>query len=58
MNIAAPEGEAGRGVGGLIGSGKEGAMVTQARTLGWTAWIVIFVVALLTVIAGLLYVAQ
>ncbi len=33
-------------------------MAAQARTLGWTTWITIFVVVVLILIAGLLFVAQ
>jgi hypothetical protein len=33
-------------------------MSAQIRSFGWTTWIVVFVVVLLTLLAGLLYVAQ
>lgn len=32
-------------------------MRTPVRTLGWPTWIVVFVVVLLALLAGLLYVA-
>lgn len=33
-------------------------MPTQVRTFGWATWAIVFVVVLLTLLAGLLYVAE
>ena len=33
-------------------------MAAGIRTLGWTTWIVVLVVVVLTLVAGLLYVAE
>jgi hypothetical protein len=33
-------------------------MAAGIRTLGWTVWIVVMVVVVLTLVAGLLYVAE
>lgn len=33
-------------------------MPTQVRTFGWATWVVVLVVVLLTLLAGLLYVAE
>jgi hypothetical protein len=33
-------------------------MATGVRTIGWTTWVVILVVVVLTLVAGLLYVSQ
>jgi hypothetical protein len=33
-------------------------MAAGIRTLGWTVWIVVLVVVVLTLVAGLLYVAE
>ena len=33
-------------------------MPTQVRTFGWATWVVVLVAVLLTLLAGLLYVAE
>lgn len=33
-------------------------MATRPRTFGWTTWLIVFVVVLLILVAGILYIAE